>query len=282
IIVVDDGSKDATPEIVRAMMRVEPRLRLLRQENAGVAQARNVGVRSARGAFVAFLDADDLWEVGHVAGHVAAFARDPALGVSFSNARFMDYRGRLTGDASRTRAGAVAARDILSGNPCTTCSTMVVRKACFDSIGLFRSDLRRAEDQEWLLRACLGGWTLRCDGRAGVVYRTSPSGLSSDLDGMLEGFGAVLDTAVRLAPDLAARESGPARARMLRYLARRALRLGLGRAVVARYLVRSLRAAPRLVFTEPRPLAGALLGLAWPTIARARRASVSLTGEASS
>jgi glycosyltransferase involved in cell wall biosynthesis len=61
LIVVDDGSTDDTAEIVRALASEDERIRYVRRENGGQAAARNSGIRHARGALLAFLDADDLW-----------------------------------------------------------------------------------------------------------------------------------------------------------------------------------------------------------------------------
>ncbi len=59
VIVVDDGSADGTSDIVEEFVRADSRFRLVRQENRGVGDARNVGIRSARGKYIAPLDADD-------------------------------------------------------------------------------------------------------------------------------------------------------------------------------------------------------------------------------
>ena len=61
VLVVDDGSTDATADIVEMIAEQHHQVRLIRQTNAGVAAARNAGLREARGDLVAPLDADDLW-----------------------------------------------------------------------------------------------------------------------------------------------------------------------------------------------------------------------------
>ncbi|MGB3294833.1 MAG: glycosyltransferase family 2 protein, partial [Phormidesmis sp.] len=61
VLVVDDGSSDRTPSIVKAMAEQYPRITLLQQPNGGVAIARNAGIKKAQGEFIAPIDADDLW-----------------------------------------------------------------------------------------------------------------------------------------------------------------------------------------------------------------------------
>jgi hypothetical protein len=78
IIVVDDGSTDRTPELVR---RFEPRVRLLQKKNGGQASAFNAGMPEARGEIVAFLDGDDWWAPNKLSSVVEAMRRDPSLGI---------------------------------------------------------------------------------------------------------------------------------------------------------------------------------------------------------
>jgi Glycosyl transferase family 2 len=78
IIVVDDGSTDRTPEIVR---KFEPRVRLLRKANGGQASAFNAGIPECRGEIIAFLDGDDWWAPGKLRRVVEAIERDPEVGL---------------------------------------------------------------------------------------------------------------------------------------------------------------------------------------------------------
>lgn len=85
VIVVDDGSTDATAVVVKAF----PEVRYLRQENSGPSRARNTGVVAAQGKYVAFLDADDLWLEHKLERQMALLERDPDLGLIFTNVRFL-------------------------------------------------------------------------------------------------------------------------------------------------------------------------------------------------
>ena len=78
IIVVDDGSTDCTPEIVK---KFEPRVRLLRKENGGQASAFNAGIPECRGEIIAFLDGDDWWAPRKLRAVAEALAGDAAVGL---------------------------------------------------------------------------------------------------------------------------------------------------------------------------------------------------------
>lgn len=78
IVVVDDGSTDRTPEIVR---RFEPRVRLLRKPNGGQASAFNAGIPECQGEIIAFLDGDDWWAKGKLRRVVEAMERDREIGI---------------------------------------------------------------------------------------------------------------------------------------------------------------------------------------------------------
>ena len=252
IIVVDDGSADATVAIANEIAARDDRLMVLRQANAGVSAARNRGIAAARGAFVALLDSDDLWEPDHLETHVARMRADASLGVSFSPVRFIASNGADTGERTRPRLDGLTPADILSTNPCSTCSSMVIRAAVFDDVGAFRETLRRAEDQEWLFRVSLSRWRIAGVDRLLVSYRNSPEGLSANLEGMYEGFRDMLTAARQSDPALVDRLGPLAAARMSRYLARRALRLRLDRGIARGFIARGLRLAPAMLLAEPR------------------------------
>lgn len=89
VIVVDDGSTDDTSQIVASFD--DPRLRYLRQENRGQSVASNVGASMARGRYLKFLDADDLWNVQHLAAQYQAICDCPGAIASCAWGYFLEH-----------------------------------------------------------------------------------------------------------------------------------------------------------------------------------------------
>ena len=157
ILAIDDGSKDTTAAVLGEIARREPRLVVIRQDNAGCSAARNRGILAARHPLVAFLDADDKWPAEHLAIHARRMTADPELGLSFSGTRFVDANGTPTGETCNPKLSGITAADVLRVIPCLT-SAIVVRRELFDEVGLFNTELKRAEDQEWVFRVALSRW----------------------------------------------------------------------------------------------------------------------------
>lgn len=90
VIVVDDGSTDQTREVVSAIADKDPRVNYVYQENKGLGGARNTGIYRARGEYIAFLDADDLFLPGKLQTQAAALDADPELGLVAGGHRVLD------------------------------------------------------------------------------------------------------------------------------------------------------------------------------------------------
>jgi glycosyltransferase involved in cell wall biosynthesis len=143
VIVVDDGSHDATPDVIREL---EPAVRAVRQERAGPGAAVNRGVELARGAFLAFLDADDLWLPQKLELQLAALAREPELDLAFGHVRQF-HSPDLGGDE---RAAIACPPEPLPG---LSRGTMLIRRESFRRVGPFSTEWRVGEFVDWYARA---------------------------------------------------------------------------------------------------------------------------------
>jgi glycosyltransferase involved in cell wall biosynthesis len=259
LLVVDDGSCDETPDIVGRYAARDPRIVRVQGAARGVSAARNLGARAARGALLAFLDADDLWLPHKLSAHVRAFETCANLGVSFDRILFVDAQGQPTGVESTRRVHGLQAADFLHENPASTASTLVVRRAAFLASGGFDEEMACAEDLEWLLRMrCSTPWSVEGLGAVLTHYRAAPVGASSRLDAMQLGWEQMVEKVRRYAPDLVHRHYRSARAVHLRYLARRAARLDLPARRGLALFFEAVASSPVALLKDPRRTFGTL------------------------
>lgn len=152
IILIDDGSTDDTLERIEAY---GSRLRLLRQGHRGVSAARNAGIRAARGPWIAFLDADDLWLPENLARQMVLLERNPQLVWTCANYTFVQGERRfhrLDPDLARRR---LAGRDLFddflrtgSLGSLGHLDTMIIRKDALEAVGMFDEDLPMIVDHD--------------------------------------------------------------------------------------------------------------------------------------
>lgn len=148
LIVADDGSSDGTRAIVASYGQ---RVHYVRQQNAGHAAARNLGLGVARGAFVAFLDADDLWHPEKLERQMGRFRALPKLDVSVTFVQ--NFRSpELAADGGYDDDPALA-----RGVPGYRSVTLLARRAVFHTVGNFDPDLKHGNDTDWFLRAADSG-----------------------------------------------------------------------------------------------------------------------------
>jgi glycosyltransferase involved in cell wall biosynthesis len=144
VSIVNDGSTD---RIVAWFMTVkDDRVRLISQANQGLSAARNTGIDEARGEYIAFLDADDLWAPTKLEQQVRCLDRDPAVGLVYTWTRLVDETGKPTGVKYDSEVEGNVWQQILVGDIVGSGSSAMVRRDCFDRVGGFDPNLPAAED----------------------------------------------------------------------------------------------------------------------------------------
>ncbi len=160
IIVIDDGSSDNTYEVTMSLVRQgEPFYVLKMPKNSGVSATRNTGIRHAKGKFLAFLDADDIWLPGKLKQQIAAIKQDPRITLVSCNSKLISESGEHLKEGHINRPpveGDEAWKTLLIYNFLPT-PTVVTYRHLVTEMGGFDETLAVGEDLDlWIRLAMLG------------------------------------------------------------------------------------------------------------------------------
>ncbi len=187
IVLVDDGSPD--PVAVADVAARFARVRVIRQDNAGVAVARNVGIADARGELLAFLDDDDVWLTDRLALQVDSLRARPDAVLSYGRVSSIDDTGRQIAPADQRPASDIHA--VFGRDATPQFQTVLIRRATVSRIGGFHSSLALAEDLDLILRAAREGPFVFVD-REIVRYRAHRANVSANSRELALSIDAVL------------------------------------------------------------------------------------------
>jgi glycosyltransferase involved in cell wall biosynthesis len=164
VIVVDDGSTDATPQIVAAY----PQVKWVSQDHQGPSAARNTGIRQALCESVAFLDSDDIWQPDKIAKQLAALAAHPSAAFSFSTLAgfytrdnvevavepYMPNELRVWLKGKTTHDGRAFGNiyQLLLRTNCVHTSSVIARRNALSDVGMFDETMHLGEDHDLWLR----------------------------------------------------------------------------------------------------------------------------------
>lgn len=188
LIIVDDGSTDNTRFVVQSYIpTLGDRLRYFWQANRGLPAARNAGIRKARGEFIGILDADDVWLPTRLARGITVMDSSPRVGLVHSRIARIDSNGAVVDCLSfpaRFQAGKVALH-IYTRRANILCPTVLLRKRCLDTVGMFDETMRATEDRDlWFRIAEL--YEVAYIDEVLAHYRFSHGSMSSDPSRMLK------------------------------------------------------------------------------------------------
>ncbi len=198
IILIDDGSIDKTKELVQGV--ADERLKIFCYENAGVAIARNRGIAHAKGEFIAFLDADDLWTPDKLEFQLRALQQHLEAGVTYSwTSYFTDgQRESLIPGNSTFYEGDVYSK-LLVNNFLANGSNPLVRRKAIESVGEFDPTCTPSEDWDFYLRLAVH-WSFVVVPKHQILYRQSQNSGSSKLKAVEEAGLITIEKAYRMAP----------------------------------------------------------------------------------
>lgn len=142
IIVINDGSTDRSEKIIQSFSEIK----YIVQENSGVPEARNRGIRESRGEFIAFSDQDDIWRPNKLSDQVNYLLENPQTDYVISMRKTVLEEG--------VTPPAWLKKELLdSENIDHSPSSLLARKSVFEKVGFFNSELKNASDVDWFFRA---------------------------------------------------------------------------------------------------------------------------------
>jgi hypothetical protein len=260
-IIINDGSTDDTQAIIKLFCKIDPRFSTIVTNRQGPSNARNLaGLSLARGQYLAFLDSDDLWLPNKLSCTLTHFEQSHVIDGSYAQIAFFFSDPEKPETFSTVYKNPLQPIDFLRDNPVCTMSNLVIKQSIFKSCGGFDPSIVHNEDVEFLVRATANGAVIDGVDKNLVQYRTSVTGLSSNLAAMRAGWQAALNSLQSTACKLSARQIAEADAGNFRYLSRRALRTGSPGFEPLMLAVKGITRSPRSFFSPFRRGALTLIG----------------------
>lgn len=157
ILVVDDGSTDASVEAVRIVMEQTNKIRLLQKSNGGVSSARNNGIRNATSEYIAFLDGDDIWDKKYLEEQIRMIKEFPNAAmwsINYAETRDGQIVRRVATGLPEGYRGYVENYFHIKGRVSELfhSSSVVIRKEVFEIVGFFDERIKFAEDSDMWFR----------------------------------------------------------------------------------------------------------------------------------
>ncbi len=201
VIIVNDGSADEIENRIAKIVK-DSRVKLISQENQGLAGARNTGLINAQGEYIAFLDADDIWDKTKLEKQVRTLEENPEVGLVYNWVRLIDDMGQ---QKAITRASDVEGevwKKLLEHNIVECGSVAMVRRICYEKVGFFDRSLPSSYGEDWdmwlRIAACYPFKVIR---EPLVYYRDHPGSLSKNWMAMEQSYRIIIEKVFQSVPE---------------------------------------------------------------------------------
>ncbi|MCT7982836.1 glycosyltransferase [Laspinema sp. A4] len=198
LIIINDGSTDATLEIISSIK--DSRIQVFSFPNSGAQKSRNRGIEQAVGEYVAFIDADDLWTPDKLERQLKALEENPEAGVAYSWTDYIDESGNCLPGGHHFKFTNQVYERLLLGDFIGSGSNPLIRKEAFSQVGNFDESLLGGQDWEmWLRLASKYQFTVVTATQ--VLYRQSAHSWSANLERQEKGYNQVIEKSLANAPE---------------------------------------------------------------------------------
>ncbi|NQX96290.1 MAG: glycosyltransferase [Flavobacteriales bacterium] len=152
LIVVDDGSTDNSLDLVITLSKIDARIQIIKQQNFGVSIARNNGISEAKGDYIFFLDADDIWRKNNLELKIQFLEENKKIDWLFGAINLVDENSKELNVTLKGNSNNILKSLLLwNGDVITTPSTITIRKKCLKTVS-FDENLSTAADQDFAIQ----------------------------------------------------------------------------------------------------------------------------------
>ncbi|MEM8828953.1 MAG: glycosyltransferase, partial [Cyanobacteria bacterium P01_G01_bin.19] len=178
LIIINDGSTDNTFDLVNQL--TDPRIKAHDYPNAGVAEARNQGIKIARGDYLAFLDADDWWTEDKLALQIQALVDNPQAGVAYSWTYFIHEQTEKCFPSKAVYHQGNVLSQLLENNFLAHGSNPLIRRQAIAQTGCFDSSFPHCADWDYYLRLAMN-WDFVVVPKHQIYYRQSANSMTAKI-----------------------------------------------------------------------------------------------------
>ncbi|MCL1471489.1 glycosyltransferase [Argonema antarcticum] len=178
LIVINDGSTDKTIEIISRIQ--DERLKVFSYPNAGLAASRNRGISLAKGEYISFIDADDMWTPDKLEGQLKALQENPQAAVAYSWSDCIDESSKNFRSGTYLTFNGDVYENLLLTNFVDNGSNALIRKEVFSEVGGFDESLKSGEDWDMWLRLA-AKYHFVAVSKPQILYRITASSMSANL-----------------------------------------------------------------------------------------------------
>lgn len=197
VLIINDGSLDHIIEWASEL--TDRRVKLVSQENQGLPGARNTGIAHAQGEYIAFLDGDDLWEPTKLEKQVNCLDNQPKVGLVYTWSALIDEQDNPTGRIFVSHAEGDVWQQLFEADVIANGSSAMVRRCCFEKVGVFDCSLTSAEDLDMWLRVA-AHYPFAVVKEPLTLYRQHPDSMSKNYQRMFQTLRTVFEKAFQSVP----------------------------------------------------------------------------------
>lgn len=198
VLIINDGSPDGIVEWASEIK--DSRVKLISQENQGISGARNTGLWSSQGEYLAFLDADDIWEASKLEKQVEYLEKYLDVGLVSTWISNVDRHGNFIDIYDYYKSGNELRKDLFRSNILSCGSTPLVRRICFEKVGFFERSLSSAADWDMWLRIAMH-FSIFVIQEPLVRYRRYPNSMSTNFKLMIQELDQVMERSFQSVPE---------------------------------------------------------------------------------